>query len=1355
MKAQFELKKLVVFLLLATLFCGMLPPLLNFVPLVHASSTTYFADGFECPPNSAPSSFSAWSGVVTSGANITIVTDHPHTGNYCAKVDLSAGGPSGRMAFCYENVSSTLSSLNVTMWVYWESGLVDSVNFPYESMVLGFCTDLTYNWLCAGIYNSSGTLYWALASEPVGGWTPSISSIEVTKQEWQRITVILNSSGCALYVGNTFAVAHSTAGLPAGLPSSLPIIKVGNMWSSEETDVFYIDDVTIGSGQLPPSTSSPPYLSGPTYSYNQTDGTYNSVEWHLWYPQSYPNSPPLIIASPGIGDVISDIPYSEIVPYGYAVLGFSGSDSFANWSVCISNYSAALTTLIDWVFSSSFPYLVDKNNVGLYGFSCGGGAVLTINDTRIHAIVADCPAYVTGICAKNKVPVLITTANGDIECPYSTNGYLYYSALSTPKMIIQIAGGTHQNDAGMNYSLSWYYWLLKSQTSGLNYINNVNTNPNIVVWETTLPLVAPTVTATPAAVNQGQSSNLTSTPMTSGVPPYSYQWFEKGLSDLSYSLISGANLSSYDFATSGATATGAWSFVLQVTDYTGAVVNSTAVSVTVLAVAHAKRNLTVTVSGQGSTNATGTYAYDEYTNVTVSATPNPGWNLDQWKLNGSSAGSKNPYTINMTDNFNLTAVFTQIQYDLFVGVVGHGVTNVTGTNTYPSFTDVPVLATPDSGYYLLEWLLNGISVGSANPYTVSMINNYNLTAVFAPIQFTLTVNVSGQGSTNATGTFTHGAFTNVTVLATPGSGYFFDHWILNISNAGSVNPYTINMTANYNLIAVFTPVQVTLTVQVSGQGVTNATGTFPHNQFTNVTVLATPDAGYFFDHWLLNTTSAGSVNPYTINMTANFNLTAVFSAVQRTLTVIVVGQGSTNVTGTHSYNEFTNVTVLATPSSGYFLDHWILNNTGAGSKNPYTINMTANYDLTAVFTPIQYNLTVTVSGQGSTNATGTFTHDAFTNVTVLATPDSGYVLEYWTLNGSSVGSVNPYTINMTANYNLIAVFTPVQVTLTVQVSGQGVTNATGTFPHNQFTNVTVLATPDAGYFFDHWLLNTTSAGSVNPYTINMTANYDLTAVFSAVQRTLTVSVLGQGSTNVTGTHTYDEYTNVTVLATPDSGWKLDQWTLNGTVYGPTSSFTVNMTVNYDLVAVFKPLSSFLVVRGEDDRIYYRLYNSTSMSWESWEVLPSGWTPSSPAATMCSNSLYIAVQGEDNQSIYFSYINLTNNSFSGWTKLTGETPSAPTLTSNGTTLCLVVRGENNRIYYRFYNIASQTWTGWEVLPSGWTLDSPAAAIQANQLHIVVRGMDGTSIWDCSLNLTTNVYSGWELVGGETPSAPSCT
>ena len=70
------------------------------------------------------------------------------------------------------------------------------------------------------------------------------------------------------------------------------------------------------------------------------------------------------------------------------------------------------------------------------------------------------------------------------------------------------------------------------------------------------------------------------------------------------------------------------------------------------------------------------------------------------------------------------------KYGLVVGAVGSGSTNVTGTQTYNSGTAVAVKATPGSGMILKEWLINGSSVGSANPYVVSMSDNRNLTAVF-------------------------------------------------------------------------------------------------------------------------------------------------------------------------------------------------------------------------------------------------------------------------------------------------------------------------------------------------------------------------------------------------------------------------------------------------------------------------------------------------------------------------------------------------------------------------------------------------------------------------------------------------
>ena len=78
-------------------------------------------------------------------------------------------------------------------------------------------------------------------------------------------------------------------------------------------------------------------------------------------------------------------------------------------------------------------------------------------------------------------------------------------------------------------------------------------------------LVAPTVTPTPGTVDQGQTSSLTSTAVSTGTSPYTYQWFEKAPGG-SFSSISGATSTSYNFVTSGSTATGTWSFELQVTD---------------------------------------------------------------------------------------------------------------------------------------------------------------------------------------------------------------------------------------------------------------------------------------------------------------------------------------------------------------------------------------------------------------------------------------------------------------------------------------------------------------------------------------------------------------------------------------------------------------------------------------------------------------------------------------------------------------------------------------------------------------------------------------------------------------------
>ena len=95
----------------------------------------------------------------------------------------------------------------------------------------------------------------------------------------------------------------------------------------------------------------------------------------------------------------------------------------------------------------------------------------------------------------------------------------------------------------------------------------------------------------------------------------------------------------------------------------------------------------------------------------------------------------------------------------------------------------------------------------------------------------------------------------------------------------------------------------------------------------------------------------------------------------------------------------------------------------------------------------KYKLHVEVSGSGVTNSTGDTWYDAGTSVSVNATADSGWLFSGWLLNGSDVGSDNPYTITMDADHSLTAVFTDISPDITIY-SPENVTYSTSSIDLN-------------------------------------------------------------------------------------------------------------------------------------------------------------------------------------------------------------------------------------------------------------------------------------------------------------------
>ena len=112
-------------------------------------------------------------------------------------------------------------------------------------------------------------------------------------------------------------------------------------------------------------------------------------------------------------------------------------------------------------------------------------------------------------------------------------------------------------------------------------------------------------------------------------------------------------------------------------------------------------------------------------------------------------------------------------------------------------------------------------------------------------QYTLSVSAGDGGSVStAGGTFASG--TQVSLTATPNSGYSFSGW----SNGSTANPLTVTLNSNTSITANFQVIVNSYTLTVSaGEGGSVSTEGGEYEEGTEVTITATPDEEYEFTGW--------------------------------------------------------------------------------------------------------------------------------------------------------------------------------------------------------------------------------------------------------------------------------------------------------------------------------------------------------------------------------------------------------------------------------------------------------------------------------------------------------------------------
>ncbi|MEN9676383.1 MAG: hypothetical protein RIS76_2279, partial [Verrucomicrobiota bacterium] len=246
-----------------------------------------------------------------------------------------------------------------------------------------------------------------------------------------------------------------------------------------------------------------------------------------------------------------------------------------------------------------------------------------------------------------------------------------------------------------------------------------------------------------------------------------------------------------------------------------------------------------------------------------------------------------------------------------------------------------------------------------------------------------------------------------------------------------------------------------------------------------------------------------------------------------------VAGGST--AGDGEYENGTMATVLATANPGYSFLNWTAGGVEVSASASYSFTVSANQSLIAHFTQSTFSVTTSASpiAGGTTSGGGTF--NSGSDVTVIATPNAGYAFVNWTEGGAVVSALASYTSPITANRLLVANFVPVTYSVSTSASpiAGGTTSGGGTF--NSGSDVTVIATPNAGYAFVNWTEGGAVASASASFTSPVTANRLLVANFVPITYSVSTSAspIAGGTTSAGGT--FNSGSDVTVIATPNAG----------------------------------------------------------------------------------------------------------------------------------------------------------------------------------------------------------------------------
>ena len=204
--------------------------------------------------------------------------------------------------------------------------------------------------------------------------------------------------------------------------------------------------------------------------------------------------------------------------------------------------------------------------------------------------------------------------------------------------------------------------------------------------------------------------------------------------------------------------------------------------------------------------------------------------------------------------------------------------------------------------------------------------------------------------------------------------------------------------------SVITPTTYTVTVSNDGNG----TGTAAPSTAaagTTITLTAMPNEGYHFKEWEVISGGVTIKDDKFLMPNGNVEVKAIFEEdappVPTEFTITVKTDGNGTASASHAKAVVgTEITLIATPKTGYHFKEWQVMSGGVTIKDDKFTMPSANVEVKAIFekdappAPTEFTITVKTDGNG-TASTSHAKAATGTAITLTATPNKGYHFKEW------------------------------------------------------------------------------------------------------------------------------------------------------------------------------------------------------------------------------------------------------------------------------------------------------------------------------------------------------------------------